>query len=206
MLLGILLACAPMYRMPGPLTDLGRDIPVESRAPTQGGAAIAKAATGFLGVAKLEVRGVSYRGDCSGLVEASLARAGWSYAGSSADLWQLAQDRGVAHRRKRPAPGDIAFFDNTYDRNGNGRLDDELSHSAIVETVAPDGTITMVHYSSNGIVRLRMNLDRPHDDTVNDQLRAASRKDPGATKYLAGELWVGFASFYRSPVQVADGS
>lgn len=206
MLLGILLACAPTYRMPGPLTDLGRDIPVESRAPTQGGTAIAKAATGFLGVAKLEVRGVAYRGDCSGLVEAALARAGWSYAGSSADLWQTAQERGIAHRRKRPAPGDIVFFDNTYDRNGNGRLDDELSHTAIVETVAPDGTITMVHYASNGIVRLRMNLDRPHDDNVNDQLRAASRKDPGATKYLAGELWVGFASFYRSPVQVADGS
>lgn len=212
MLLSLLLGCAPTLLVPGPLSTLGQDAQTTSwrRAAIEGqstaGEPIARAAAGWVGASKLVVDGRKYREDCSGFVEASLARAGLHRNGSSADLWKQASDEGLVHHRKRPSPGDVAFFDDTYDRNGNGVRDDALSHTAVVEHVDEDGTITLVHYANNGIVRLRMNLYAPHDATKNDPLRSLSKRDPAGIPRLAGELWVGFASFYRVPPQLADGS
>lgn len=186
--------------MPGPLHDLGRDFeaPAARSAPT--GNAVADAAARLVGRSKIVVDGRSYRWDCSGLAIAALADAGIEASGSTADLWAQAEAAGRTHRRKRPAPGELAFFDDTYDRNDNGRLDDPLSHVAVVERVDPDGTITLIHVGSAGIVRFVMNLVFPHDELrdgarVNDLLRAASRRDPPGAKHLASELWVGFAAY-----------
>jgi hypothetical protein len=217
-----LLACAPsIHRIPGPLAGVGRDPgsewviaakparaekrprpdkPAAGPAPT----AIAEAATAFVGAKALLVDGERYRWDCSGLVEASLASAGCAFKGSSAMLFDQAKEERVLHRRRIPTPGDIAFFDDTHDRNGNGRLDDPLSHVAVVESVAADGTITMVHVGSKGVVRLTMNLRHPEDRTdaagkvLNDNLRARGKNDSPRTRYLTGELWVAFASYWDS--------
>jgi len=214
--------------MPGPLHALGRgaDEPVteylarragagpavgpRAAGPAHGAARrIAAAAEGFLGDARLMVAGEAYRYDCSGLVEASLAKAGLSHQGSSAMLHDAARDAGVLHRRRVPAVGDVAFFDDTYDRDGNGALDDVLTHSAVVVSVSDDGTIGMVHVGSAGVTRLTMNLRHPHDrsgpegQVWNDYLRAKTRRDALGTRYLAGELWVAFASFWSAPAQVA---
>lgn len=209
--------------LPGPLAGLGREPSYDrsavavaerpSRAdprtpPTP--LEIATAAAGFVGARALVVDGERYRWDCSGLVEASLASAGCAFKGSSAMLFEQARDLRVLHRRRKPTPGDIAFFDDTYDRNGNRRLDDPLSHVAVVESIDADGTITLVHVGSAGVVRFLMNLRHPEDRTdkdgrlVNDYLRARKDGDSPRTRYLSAELWVGFASFWEAPVQVVS--
>lgn len=233
LLLVVLTACAPAsWRMPGPLGGLGRGAdeptaeylarraghaapaaPVRSprgrAAPSALAKKIAAAAEGFVGDARLSVAGEAYRFDCSGLVEASLAKAGAPWSGSSAMLHDAARDQGLLHRRHLPAVGDIAFFDDTYDRDGNGALDDALTHSAVVVGVDDDGTVEMVHVGSAGVVRLHMNLRHPHDRSgpdgalYNDYLRAKTRRDPPGTRYLAGELWVAFASFWAESPRVA---
>jgi hypothetical protein len=211
-LLLLLTACAAGFRYPGPLGGMRyepRTYP--AGLPPGSGDAIAQAAAGFVGERSLEVRGQAYRFDCSGLVEASLASARCPHRGSSAMLWEEAVKLGVDHRRPTPAVGDVAFFDDTYDRNRNGRVDDPLSHTAIVESVASDGTITLVHVGSAGVVRFRMNLRRPHDATderghaLNDALRVRRGGDPAGARYLAGELWVGFAGFARAPAVALGG-
>ena len=45
---------------------------------------------------------------------------------------------------------EMVFFDNTYDRNKNHRLDDPLTHIAIVVGVDTDETIQMVHLGGSG--------------------------------------------------------
>lgn len=213
--------------MPGPLGGLGRGAdesvtaylarrapespapePAGRQAPNAIARKIAAAAESFVGDGRLVVAGESYRFDCSGLVEAALAKAGVSASGSSAMLYEQARDAGLLHRRRHPSPGDVAFYDNTYDRNGNGRLDDELSHTAIVVSVDAAGTVELVHVGSGGVVRFAMNLTLPHEEAnadgkVNDFLRARTRRDPTGTRYLAGELWVGFGSFWAQTTAVA---
>ena len=149
----------------------------------------------------------SFRGhryDCSGMVNAAYARAGIDLAGAnSAALFKMAKDRNVYHRRNTPRPGDIAFFDNTHDRNNNRRLDDKLTHVAIVEKVDSDGTITLIHKGGSGVTRTKMNLRRPatHKDddgkVLNSHLRYRSSRDRRRTKYLTGQLWRGFGSLWK---------
>ncbi len=214
-------------RVPGPLDGLGGEPPpyaeslaaedeavlpagpsgeappedrARKRRKREGDPRVARAAAAFVGHRRLVVDGTRYRYDCSGLVEAAYARAGIPVRGSSAGLYALARDAGVLHRRRRPAPGDVAFFDDTYDRNGDGRRNDELSHVAIVESVDADGTITLVHKGSRGVTRIVMNLERPHDHAdedgrvINSYLRATSDRDGGPT--LSGELWRAFGSLW----------
>ena len=217
MLLALLLGCAPaLTRFPGPLDRLGKgaveplgalwarrdNAPDPTSGSTTTGRKVADAANTFVGKGALVVRGESFRYDCSGLVEAALAKAGLSLDGSSLMLFDEAHARGVFHRRHLPKPGDVAFWDNTYDRDKNGRLDDAVTHSGIVVGVDAAGTIDLVHLGSQGVAHIHMNLKHPHDrldahgEVQNDYLRAKSGHDPFGTEYLAGELWVGFAAFY----------
>ncbi len=226
LLLLALLACAPsVYRVPGPLAGLGREpVPTWGQPRAPGPFArparptpptpleIATAAAGFVGDRALVVDGVRFRFDCSGLVEASLASAGCRFTGSTADLFDQAREHRVLHRRRTPVPGDVAFFDDTYDRDGDGRLNDPLTHIAVVEEVDQAGTITLVHVGSQGVTRFLMNLRRPqerYDDKgnlINSYVRSRKGGDSPRTRYLAGELWVAFGSFWDAPVldQVAS--
>ena len=149
----------------------------------------------------------SFRGqryDCSGMVNAAYSQAGIDLAGAnSASMFKLAKERNVFHRLKTPRPGDVAFFDNTHDRNNNNRLDDRLTHVAVVEKVDDDGTITLIHKGGSGVTRTKMNLRRPatHKDdsgkVLNSHLRYRSSRDRRRTKYLTGQLWRGFASLWK---------
>lgn len=197
-----------MLRFPGPLGSMGHEPvlppdPIEEGGQSVEGSAIAAAAARYVGARSLVVNGQRFRWDCSGFVEAAMATVGCDYTGSSAMLFEQARDAGVLHRRRIPTPGDVAFFDNTYDRNNDGQLNDPLSHVAIVEAVDQDGTITLIHLSSKGIVRIRMNLREPDvykteaGELRNDYLRSKREGDSPRTRYLSGELWTGFASFWK---------
>jgi hypothetical protein len=141
-----------------------------------------------------------FRNDCSGFVMAAYAKAGHALAGSTRSLWSLARDEGSTTRR--PAPGDVAFFDDTYDRNRNGRRDDPLTHVAVVLSIDPDGTITMAHGgTSKGRTLLHMNLEHPGErlgpdgQVWNDWLRARHKGESDRAPRLAGQLFRGFARF-----------
>lgn len=217
LLAGLLVGCSRRgMRAPGSFSALGGDgaqydrrpsdepppdaseEPDTRPAPRSGdGQDVAAGAAKLIGKRRLTVASESFRYDCSGMVCAAYAAGGQSLSGSSKSLYAEAAESGVLHTDKLPHPGDIAFFDNSYDRNRNGRRDDELTHVAVVESVAEDGTITLVHLGSGTVSRIQMNLLRPDDSSVNSYLRARSDLDGGPR--LTGELWRGFASFWALP-------
>ncbi len=202
-------------RIPGPLGAVGKDPPPvavlrpyvppptelspsepEPARTSELGERIADAARHWV-----EHRPKGFRDDCSGFVMASLDRAGVPMSGSTRSFWEDADAQGLTHTRKRPHAGDLVFFDNTYDRNRNGRWDDDLTHVGIVIDVDRDGTITVAHGgTSKGRTTMLMNLGTPDQRTsadgreLNDWLRAQKSGDPKKATYLSGELWRGFAT------------
>jgi len=137
------------------------------------------------------------RDDCSGLVMSVLASAGVPHTGDSRSFWTEALDDARAFEVGEPAPGDLAFFDRTFDKNRNGLVDDELTHIAIVTAIHADGLVELVHRERSGVRLLRLHLARPdeHRDgerVLNSYLRAAGYGDTD-TPRLAGELLRGFA-------------
>jgi len=162
------------------------------------------------------VDGATYGADCTGFVEAvyaaegiplrrllqaaapratSAVEAAWAAAGAWGVRWLGGE---------WPAPGDLIFFDDTWDRNGNGRRDDPLTHVGLVEWVEVDGTVHFVHRISKGVVRGR--LDRGHPSTpadatgrtLNSWLRVKVTRDDAAPT-LAGELFAGFGRLIPTP-------
>ncbi len=224
--LAALTACAPKgLNFPGPIDTMGRPTSVvdapdrtsgaavaqqRPRTPEDVSAAVVRAAAGFIGAKRLVVGGTTYRYDCSGFVEAAYAAAGMPLRGSAAMMYGFARDNDVLHRRKRKVhAGDLVFWDDTYDRNGNGRRDDDLTHVGIVEGAARDGRVGIIHLGGTGVRRLTMDLREKHvhiDEAGvlrNDYLRVRRDDDPWRTKYLAGELWVAYASPWRRPVSTS---
>ena len=221
LLLALLLTgCARQgFRYPGPLRGMGteplpyadriaqRQVEVESgsidgtsspaRRRSRDGEAVARAASDLVGESRIVVEGTAVRYDCSGFVSAAHALAGLDVSGSSASLHALALRTGTFHERRAPEIGDVVFFDNTWDRNGNGRRDDSLTHVAIVESIDANGTQTLVHLGSRGIVRMMMNLEQPDvardgsGSTLNSYLRRGSTGER-----LTGQLWSGYGSLW----------
>ncbi|HYR18506.1 MAG TPA: NlpC/P60 family protein [Myxococcales bacterium] len=147
--------------------------------------------------------------DCSTFVRAAYFAAG-------VDLYSEASPRdngvqamrryvrrhGRLHRRRLPAPGDLVFFDNSYDRNRNRLLDDRLTHVGIVEAVLADGTALVLHSTNHGVVREPMNLRRPHARTIaggepiNAVLRRRTSHDSPRTPRFMSELFAGFGTVF----------
>lgn len=156
-----------------------------------------------------------FRRDCSGFVCAAADRAGLIMDGGSDDLWKMAEEAGTVHHRKRPARGDLVFFDRTWDKNNNGRNDDELTHIGIVLSVDAEGTIRIAHRSSSqGLAILHMNLYHPDEEKGpegqpwNDGLRAPTRHSSSSTPRLSGELCRGFGTIEDADLAIweADGT
>ena len=160
----------------------------------------------LVGQAKVVVDGQTWRSDCSGFVRGVLRTVGLDVVSpedegeSGTELFYRAiERRGGLHEDDVPEPGDLVFFSDTYDRNSNGRLEDEFTHVGMVESVSDDGTIYFLHYIGGAVRIGRMNLLRAHvhADTetgsiLNDYLRRRRRGDSAKVKYLASELWTGF--------------
>jgi cell wall-associated NlpC family hydrolase len=123
--------------------------------------------------------------DCSGFVRAIYGREGVNLMvlpprpgeNGVSHLHRLATARRAL--RRRPQPGDLVFFRDTYRRG--------LSHVGIVDGVR-GSEVTFVHRAGRGIVRSRLDLRHPHARLRNDVLRKAPRRA------LTGELLVGFAA------------
>ncbi|MFY0571356.1 NlpC/P60 family protein [Archangium lansingense] len=174
-------------------------------APSRAAALIVERAVQLVGVKQLGRVDRSVPDDCSGFVRLAYQKGGIDLVnhgflnGENAvsAIYRRAQDRGAIHSR-RPRPGDLVFFRETYDRNRDGKRNDGMTHIAVVETVELDGTVTFIHRGSKGIARSRMNLLFPRTHragqsgpVLNDFLRAAAK---GQRAWLTGELFVSFAS------------
>lgn len=130
--------------------------------------------------------------------------------GGIVDIYRYAQLEGTVYH-STPAIGDLVFFHNTFDADGNGRNNDWYTHTGIVEDVAPNGTIAVLSYVDGQVVRTFMNLENPALETLDGQtantvMRRRSASDPEHTVYLAGQMFAGFAGLLgnRSEVTVLD--
>ncbi|HWP34884.1 MAG TPA: NlpC/P60 family protein, partial [Thermodesulfobacteriota bacterium] len=171
--------------------------------------ALGRTAAGFVGARRIEVRGRRLPFDCSGLTRAVYLLHGidlydGAETGDAANgvrlIYRHVAARGRIHRGPEIRPGDLVFFHNTWDRNGDGRVNDLLTHVGIVERVEPDGTVVFVSRVSRGIERYRMNLRAPHlhrgpgGRVLNDYMRRKWRGDPAGMRYLTGELFAAFGT------------
>jgi hypothetical protein len=145
--------------------------------------------------------------DCAGVTRAIFLEHGIDlYRGAFNDpkgngvrlIHNHVRRHGALHRESNASPGDLVFFDNTWDFNGDGKLNDPLTHVGVVERLEPDGTVVFISRVANAIERYRMNLDQPHvhktaqGRVLNDYIRRKLPTDPDGSGRLTGELF----SFY----------
>jgi len=200
----------------GPRLSLGAAL---ERSDLQARLAARAAAMVGTGTERFLAGGETFNPDCSGFVEAvyasegvalrrilqaaasretSAVAAAWLAAGAYGERWRGGE---------WPAPGDLVFFDDTWDRNGNGRRDDPLTHLGIVEWVEVDGTVRFFHRGGRGVVRGVLTLARADRAAaedgrpLNSPLRVRAGRDDDAP-VLAGQLFAGFGRIDpdRAPV------
>ncbi len=149
--------------------------------------------------------GKRFRGDCNDFVRRV-------YAEAHVPLPPPARGRSATESIfrslvlvRRPRPGDLAFFHRTYDREVRGRRRNLFTHVALVESVEGP-RVSLIHRGSRGIRRLTMNLARPADPDENGPLRRHRPDDNPKQRYLASELFAGFASALGGERRSARGS
>lgn len=153
-------------------------------------------ANALLGRSQIHVDGKKHRADCSGFVTGV-------YSGIDLDLIEPGT-RGVSGTHilfrslggrdrivgKRIKPGDLLFFHNTHDRNGNRVRDDRFTHVGLATGVDADGTVTMVHFASGKVKRDVLNLKHPSvakDPATGKPWNSYLRRGRG--KVLSGQLF-----------------
>jgi len=156
----------------------------------------------LLGQKKVRVGRKPFRNDCSGFVTACYSTVGtalidYGVRGDTGTemIYRTFKAQRRVHNRKRPLPGDLAFFHNTHDRNGNGLRDDYFTHIALVESVGDDGTVRFLHFASGRVQRDHLN--RFHRNVARDPDSGRVWNDPirrGGGRTLAGQLLFRFAS------------
>ena len=191
-------ASAPEH-LPAPLTA---SLPSRS--------AIVQSATRLIGARTITSQGRRIAYDCAGVAHAIFLEHGIDlYRTDRHDvkangvrlIYNHVRQYGTLHRGPEVRPGDLVFFDNTWDLNGDGKANDPLTHIGIVEEVEPDGTVIFISRVASAIERYRMNLDQPHihqtpdGRVLNDYIRQKRPTDPTRTARLTGELF----SIYGNP-------
>lgn len=173
------------------------------------------AAEALLGAKSLTVNGMRYSYDCSGTILAIYASAGIEfvheyakYGGNGVNrIYRIMENARLLYDTRRPVPGDIIFWDNTYDKNGDGLRNDPLTHAGIVLSVSETGTVSYVHFHyTKGITVEFMNLETPGTfrleaagtmGIVNSPMRMKSQRGDAAEPWLAGQLYRIFGKGYE---------
>lgn len=171
--------------------------------------AIVRTATQLIGARTIEVNGRRIAYDCAGVTRAIFLKHGIDlYQGAPGDphangvriIHAHIRQRGTFHQGPVVHPGDLVFFDNTWDFNRDGKVNDPLTHVGIVERQEPDGTVVFISRVAGAVERYHMNLALPHvhktaeGRILNDYLRRKDATDPADTGYLTGELFSQFAT------------
>lgn len=169
--------------------------------------AIVHSAVRLLGSRTITIQGRRIHYDCAGVTRAIFLEHGIDLYRSNHPegnangvrlIHNHVRQHGILHQDTDVSPGDLVFFDNTWDFNGDGLLNDPLTHVGIVERIEPDGTVTFISRVADAVARYRMNLSQPHvhktaeGRVLNDYIRRKRQTDPDNTARLTGELF----SFY----------
>jgi NlpC/P60 family len=171
--------------------------------------AIVRTATKLVGTKTIVSNGRRIAYDCAGVTRAVFLKHGIDlYDSSMADsdangvriIYSHIEQHGAFHKGPAVRPGDLVFFNNTWDYNGDGKVNDPLTHVGIVERQESDGTVVFISRVAGAVERYRMNLGLPHvhksasGRILNDYLRRKDVIDHAKTPYLAGELFAQFAT------------
>ena len=123
-------------------------------------------------------------------------------------LYQSLRAQNVLHWDLYPRAGDIIFWDNTWDADGDGILDnDPLTHAGVVLAVDADGTIHYVHeHIVKGVTVEVMNLLHPRDysDPQGRIINSAMAMSSGISRrdnpphWTSGDLWHSFGDILRA--------
>jgi len=166
--------------------------------------AIVESAARLVGARAIASQGKRIAYDCAGVTRAIFLEHGIDlYRGAFNDpkgngvrlIHNHVRQHGTLHRESNVNPGDLVFFDNTWDFNGDGKLNDPLTHVGVIERLEPDGTVIFISRVANAIERYRMNLDQPHVHktaqglVLNDYIRRKHPTDPENAARLTGELF-----------------
>jgi hypothetical protein len=177
------------------------------RVPSR--SAIVQTAAKLVGAKTIESNGRHIAYDCAGVTRAVFLKHGIDLYDSSANdpeangvrlIHAHIRQQGTFHHGPVVHPGDLVFFNNTWDYNDDGKVNDLLTHVGIVERQEPDGTVVFISRVAGAVERYRMNLSQPHvhrtadGRTLNDYLRRKDAFDPDNTGYLTGELFAQFAT------------
>lgn len=117
------------------------------------------------------VNGRQFMLDCIGTLSAAWWGAGYDlqkefprYTGNGVlRLYNSLKDHAALAPLAALKPGDIVFWENTYDRNGDGKLyNDGITHAGMVVSVDDDGTVAYLHESvTRGVVISYLNTLHP---------------------------------------------
>lgn len=206
--LATLVGCAGVttnraQRLPSDRSSCCQSVDAQSRR-----AAIVRTAAKLVGARTIEVNGRRIAYDCAGVTRAIFLEHGIDLYSGSNDakangvrlIHTHVKQHGRFHRGPAVHPGDLVFFDNTWDYNGDGQANDPLTHVGIVERQEPDGTIVFISRVAGAVERYRMNIALPHvhktaeGRLLNDYIRRKKIGDPMDTGHLAGELFAGFGT------------
>ncbi len=177
------------------------------RAPSR--RAIVRTAAKLVGAKTIESNGRRVAYDCAGVTRAVFLKHGIDLYGNNANdpeangvrlIHAHIRQQGTFHQGPVVHPGDLVFFNNTWDYNGDGKVNDPLTHVGIVERQEPNGTVVFISRVAGAVERYHMNLGLPHvhkaanGRILNDYLRRKDVIDPADTGYLTGELFEQFAT------------
>jgi len=159
---------------------------------------LVEAADWMKGRKSLKVGDRSFGLDCTGVVLAAYWYAGidlaedfGSYTGNGVRrLYYYLDDRKLLYKTDLPSPGDIIFWDNTWDANENGLADDTHTHVGMVVTMEKEtGAGTYLHYNyAKGIVIEDINLLDRDNPATNSPLRMKSLPKVDGYRYLSSQL------------------
>jgi cell wall-associated NlpC family hydrolase len=159
-----------------------------------------------------------FRNDCSGFVRSvydnfdielyntTKVKRGKHWLNGTEVIYNFVKDNGKVFKKGLPVIGDIIFFDNTTDRNRDGKVNDKFTHIAIVTKVNKNGTIHYIHKSNRGINIQKLNLKYSKQVyiksgkkkiKVNSYLRKKRKKDKRNTPYLSSQMFRSFGSLFK---------
>lgn len=134
--------------------------------------------------------------DLAGILDRVGVRIKWQARQGLAELVALAKKKRAYRTRGAPDVGDIVLFDNQWDANVNGKLDDRYTGCGVV-TWTDGAKFQAIVRTGNAPRRATLWPDGParrivDGEKINDFMRVPSRSDPVDTPYLAGQLYVGY--------------
>ena len=159
---------------------------------------LVEAAGWMEGQSSLLVNGRSFGLDCTGIVLAAYWYAGidlskdfGEYTGNGVRrLYYYLDDKGLLYNTDLPSPGDIVFWDNTWDANENGVADDTHTHVGMMVSLDREtGAGTYLHYNyAKGIIVESINLLDRDNPAASSPMRMRSLPKVDGYRYLSSQL------------------